>query len=239
MNLWEISNQCLKVAITDDWIYNVNSEYYWKTFLIFPSYPVLKIFVHLFVEPLKPLLSNVEDNISFLKINNCGFSISCDWCSIVNGVLETVRVNLNKKPELLDQVDFETLYKLFVIKQYVYFFDDDWPKERINKHCRRLFGNILTKDNAERLHIIAKCYAYAEDTEEKWCPFKRAAKLYYRNPKYMSLSERNIRKFGKIISKTKLVCHHCNDFLNQTIQRKKTDNYIFQPMLDYLVNISG
>ena len=109
--LLEISNQCIRIAITDGWIYNVNSYYLWKGIKLFPSYPVLKIFIDLFVEPLKPLLQNVGDNISFLNFNNCGFSISCDWCSIVNGVLETVRVNLNKDPELLDQVDFVYLNK--------------------------------------------------------------------------------------------------------------------------------
>lgn len=219
--------------ITEEWLYNANSYYFWKGITIFPSYPVLKIFIHLFVEPLKPLLSNVGDNISFLNINNCAFSISCDWCSIANGVLETIRINLNKNPELLDQVDFDKP------KMCLYFVNDDWSKERINKHRAKLFGNILTEDNAERLHLIAKFYAYAEYTEKRWCPFKRAAKLYYRNKKYMSLSERNIRKFGKIISKVdNIKCHNCNDFLNKTIQRNKTDNYIFQPMLDYLIRLT-
>jgi hypothetical protein len=233
MDLWEISNQCLKIAITDDWIYNVNSYYLWKGIKLYPSYPVLKLFIILFIEPLKPLLHNVGDNISFLKINNCVFSISCDWCSIVNGVLETVRINLNENPELLDQVDFDKL------NLCLYFINDDWSKERINRYRTKIFGKILTEDNAERINLITKFYAYAEETEEKWCPFKRAAKLYYRNPKYMSLTERNIRKFGKIISKTNIKCQNCNFELNKTIKRKKTDNYIFQPMLYYLSMVDG
>jgi hypothetical protein len=232
MDLREISNQCFRIAITDDLIYNVNSYYLWKGLIIFPSYPVLKLFIILFIEPLKPLLRNVGDNISFLNINNCLFSISCDWCSIVNGILETVRINLNENLELLDQVDFDKL------NLCLYFINDNWSKERINRYRTKIFGNILTKDNAERLHLITKFYVYAEETEKRWCPFKRAAKLYYRNPKYMSLTERNIRKFGKIISKTNIKCQNCNFELNKTIKRKKMDNYIFQPMLEYLKMIT-
>jgi len=239
MDLWEISNQCLKITLADETTWNMNPYYFWKGIKLFPSYPVLNLFLFVLVKPMKPLLRNVGDNISFLNINNCAFSISCDWCSIVNGTLETVRVNLNKKPELLDHVDFSPICNFIKLNQVVCFFDDTWSTERINKHRGKLFGTILTEDNSERLHLIAKLYTYLEYTEKKWCPFKRAAKLYYRNPKYMSLTERNIRNFGKIISKTKLVCHHCNFELNKTITKKKTDNYIFQPMLDYLVNISG
>jgi hypothetical protein len=228
MDLWEISNQCLKILITDELFWNANSYYFWKGIKLYPSYPVLKLFIILFIEPLKPLLHNVGDNISFLNINNCVFSVSCDWCSIVNGVFETVRINLNENPELLEQVDFDKL------KKGLYFINDDWSKERINRYRTKIFGKILTEDNAERLNLITKFYAYSEETEEKWCPFKRAAKLYYRNPKYMSLSERNIRKFGKIISKTNIKCQNCNFELNKTIKRKKMDNYIFQPILYYL-----
>jgi hypothetical protein len=239
MDLWAISNQCFRITIADEMTWNSNPYYFWKGILIFPSYPNLIIFAHMFVEPVKPLLRNVGDNISFLKINNCAFSISCDWCSLVNGTLETIRINLNKYPELLDQVDFVTLRRLDTLTKIVFFFEKERPIERINKHRARLFGNILTEDNADKLSLIAKFYSYTEILEKRWCPFKRAAKLYYRNPKYMSLTERNIRNFGKIVSKYPLVCNNCNFELNQTIRRKKTDNYIFQPLLEYLINISG
>jgi hypothetical protein len=148
-----------------------------------------------------------------------------------NGV-ETVRINVLQNPELLENVDFVKLSKI------LYVLNDHWSKEIINKHRKRLFGSILNDDNAEQLQLITKLYVRSAELEKRWCPFKRAAKLYYRNPKYMSLTERNIRKFGKIISKTNIKCQNCNFELNKTIQRKKTDNYIFQPMLDYLVNIS-
>jgi hypothetical protein len=227
MDLWNISNQCVKIWVTDEFTWNLNSYYFWKGLKITPFYFQLKLFIVLFIDPLKPLLRNVGDNISFLNINNCFFSVSCDWCSIVNGVLETVRINVLKNPELLDQVDFVTLNKCF------YFINDDWSIKRIDRSCKRLFGSI---GNADNLRMITKFYVYAEYTEKKWCPFKRASKLYYRNPKYMSLTDRNIRKFGKIISKTDIKCHNCNFELNKTIKRKKTDNYIFQPIKDYLVN---
>ena len=165
--LWEIQNQCLNTLITEDWKFNSEPYFLWKGIHIFPSYPVLKAFVHLFVEPLKPLLHNVGNNISFLKINNCIFAISCDWCSIVNGVLETVRVNLNKNPELLDQVDFKTLN---VCLCFIY----DWiPNYVIDKRHKKLFGYITNANNSERLRLITKFYVYAEYTEAKWCPFKR------------------------------------------------------------------
>ena len=233
MDLWNISNQCVKIWVTDDFTWNSNPEYFWEGLMIGPFYPFLKIFIVLLADPLKPLLRNVGDNISFLNINNCFFSASCDWCSIVNGVLETFRINVLKNPKLLENVDFVTLRK------YLYFINDHWSKDRINKYRKRLFGSILNDDNAEQLQLITKLYVRAEEVEKKWCPFKRASKLYYRNDKYMSLTDRNIRKFGKIISKTDIKCHNCNFELNKTIKRKKTDNYIFQPIKDYLINISG
>lgn len=228
--LIHISNQCLQICITDDWARHANHRYFWKGIRIFPWYPILKLFIILFIDPLKPLLHGANEYISFLNMNNSAFTLSCDWCSIVNGSLEAVRVNLLNNPELLDAVDFTQLNKCF------YFVDDSWSYKRITKHCNKLFGSILNENNRDRLRIITKFYAYAEYTEKRWCPFKRASKLYYRNKQYIDPTERNIYEFGRwITSNGPIECHKCNKLCNKRIKPVKTDNYVFQLLLDYIV----
>jgi hypothetical protein len=96
MDLWAISNQCINIWITDEFTWNSNPEYFWEGLMIAPFYPFLKLFIVLIADPLKPLLRNVGKNISFLNINNCFFSVSCDWCSIANGVLHLCALKVPK-----------------------------------------------------------------------------------------------------------------------------------------------
>ena len=48
--------------------------------------------------PLKRILHNLDNNVCFLdideKFNN--IRISCDWCSICNGIMETAKQNIIK-----------------------------------------------------------------------------------------------------------------------------------------------
>jgi hypothetical protein len=49
--------------------------------------------------------------VSFLDIgeNDDVFIVGCDWCSIVNGIVETARQNIRGNDGLLSLIDFERL----------------------------------------------------------------------------------------------------------------------------------
>jgi hypothetical protein len=77
---------------------------------VLPHYINLKIFMRTF-HFLKPALRNLNNNICFLDIHEKyeNIKIACDWCSICNGVFETVKQNINDDPGLLKEIDVQKI----------------------------------------------------------------------------------------------------------------------------------
>ena len=78
---------------------------------IFPFFYLNKGFAR-FYYGLPCALFNIETNVSFLQIDMKGsdfISLSCDWCSIMNGMIETAKTNLLYDPILSDLLDMPNL----------------------------------------------------------------------------------------------------------------------------------
>ena len=78
---------------------------------IMPHYPFLKIIMNYLFVPLKYTLYNLDKNVCFMEIDDkySNIRISCDWCSICNGIVETAKSNIVTNPKITKTIDFENL----------------------------------------------------------------------------------------------------------------------------------
>jgi len=204
---------------------------------IMPHYPFLKIIMNYLFIPLKPSLHNLNKNVCFLdiedKYNN--IKISCDWCSICNGIMETAKQNIIENPKLVKQIDF---YGLKTIDMYLNFIlidrEEKLTNNVIEKWCEITFGQITID-----LLLFSQIYLKIEMIELRWCPFKRSKEFYYRNKdkRYLEPTEKMIYKIGKILTKHETVtCNNCPKLVNENWKYTKSNKQsIFQPLLDYMI----
>ncbi len=214
---------------------------------IYPYYYNLKKFMSFF-EILKPALKGLENNVCFLNIdiNKC-IIINCDWCSLCNGVIETVKQNLISNPELINKIDFK---KLLSFDNY---FDDvlinrkfKLTNQDIENYCNNTFHKITID-----LLLISKIYLKLEQIELRWCPFKRSKESYYRNKdnRFLNPTEKSIYEIGKILANNDTItCNNCPKIINDNWKFGKcnttqmglcpldTTKSIFQPLLEYMIN---
>lgn len=206
---------------------------------ILPYYPQLKLWFNYCFTPLKPALYNLNKNICFLDIdknkNITSFILGCDWCSIVNGVIETAKQNIIKTPKLIELIDFEKL------KSYDKYLDfclvnriEKLTNKQIEKWCEYTFGKININ-----LLIFSQLYLKFEIIELRWCPFKRSKEFYYRNKdkRYLEPTEKMIYEVGKILSNYETItCNNCPKIINKNWKYTKSNKHsIFQPFLDYMI----
>ena len=149
-----------------------------ESYKIAPHYFNLKLFMDIFFHPLKSILYNLNKNICFLEINIYDdIKISCEWCSICNGVIHTVKENIIKKPSLIKKINLNKLKKM---EKYLDFILIDrkikLKKKEIIKWSKKTFNKI----SIDYL-LISSIYLKLELIELRWCPFKRSKKFYYRN----------------------------------------------------------
>lgn len=204
---------------------------------ILPYFPVLKIFMNFYFMALKPALHNLDKNVCFLDIDDKynGIRISCDWCSICNGIMETAKNNIIKKPKLLKHIDFE---KLNYIDKYLDFILVDrkqkLTKKKIKTWCENTFGTITPE-----LLLLSQIYLKGEMIELRWCPFKRSKEFYYKNKddKFLEPTKKIIYEIGKILSKDETItCNNCPKVVNKNWKYTKCSTQsIFQPLLDYMM----
>jgi len=190
--------------------------------------------------PLKPVLHNLDKNVCFLDIaenkETISFVVSCDWCSICNGIVETAKSNIVKNPKLVKRIDFE---KLKIIDIYLDFCLVDrvekLTNEKIEEWCENTFGKMSID-----LLLFSQIYLKLEMIELRWCPFKRSKELYYRNTdkRYLEPTEKIIYEVGKILSKHETItCNNCPKVVNENWKYTKSNKHsIFQPLLDYMID---
>jgi hypothetical protein len=205
---------------------------------IMPYYLVLKsITKHLFT-PLKPALYNLDKNVCFLDIDDkySNIRISCDWCSLCNGIVETAKQNIIKTPKITKSIDFE---KLKIINKNLDNVLVDRTErvtnEKIEEWCENTFGK-----KSNELLLFSQIYLKIEMIELRWCPFKRSKEFYYRNKdnRYLDPTEKTIYEVGKILSKYEMiVCTNCPKVVNEKWKYTKSNKHsIFQPLLDYMID---
>jgi hypothetical protein len=198
------------------------------------------MWVKYYFTPLKPALKNLENNISFLNLipnrTTMPMMIGCDWCSICNGVMETVKHNVLNDPSLINLIDFKSLSVAFD-----YFEDalssrsEKLSDKVIEEWCEKTFGSKTIK-----LLLLSKLYLQLELIELSWCPFKRSKETYYRNQdkRFLNPSEELYYEIGRILSSTDeiITCNNCPKVINETINHSSQPNSLFQPFLDYIID---
>jgi len=204
---------------------------------IMPYYPFLKIVLNFLFKPLKPALQNLDNNVCFLEIGEKyeNIKLSCDWCSICNGIMETAKQNIIADPKLLKEIDFK---KLKFIDKYLDFILVDRTEkiqtEKIEDWCQTTFGTTTTD-----LLLLSRMYLKLEMIELRWCPFKRSKEFYYRNTdeRYLEPTKKIIYELGEILSKYETVnCNNCPKLINENWKYTKSNKEsIFQPLLDYMM----
>ena len=90
-----------------------NSEGY----KIIPTVFFLRKIMNYLFTPLIPALYNLDENVCFLEIDDKynNIKISCDWCSICNGIVETAKQNIIKNHNLLKKSILKNLEHLINI----------------------------------------------------------------------------------------------------------------------------
>jgi hypothetical protein len=209
---------------------------------IMPHYPFQKFIMIYLFRSLIPALKNLNKNICFLDIDEKydNIKISCDWCSICNGIMNTVKQNIIKNPKLLKEIDYE---KLKIFNNYVDFILIDRTKKitdkQIEKWCNKTFKKIINDKNINNLLLLSQLYLKAESIELRWCPFKRSKEFYYRNKdkRYLEPTEKMIYEVGKILSKYETMkCNNCPKVVNANWKyTKSNEKSIFQPLLNYMM----
>lgn len=217
--------------------YNNNIGTFIELVKIYPHYPFLKFIMNYLFFPLKPVLHNLDKNVCFLDIPETYnmLRISCDWCSICNGIVETTKQNIIKNPKLVKQIDF---LKLKIADKYLNFVLVDRTEKIENKKIKEWCKSTFGKTNTHLL-LLSSLYVKIEMIELRWCPFKRSKEFYYRNKdnRYLEPTEKMIYKVGKILSKYETItCNNCPKVVNDKWKYTKSNKQsIFQPLLDYMM----
>lgn len=230
--LWDIHNKTEWFDFFGDWGAYVPMRNYntiREGILIGYSYPFMRFVCDYCYEPFKHLLFGLEDNVSFMEIE-CDFRRGCDWCSLTNGMCETVRINLQRNPDApLDITKLEILNSYFDIvlaNRKTKVIADEW--------CLATFGKITRE-----LLLFSQIYLKVEQIELRWCPFKRSRETYYRNKdvRYLEPSVQMMYEVGKILATNDTItCNNCPKLLNQCDQfPRATTPSLFQPLLDAML----
>lgn len=198
---------------------------------------MLKLCMKYVFVPLKYALYNLDEKVSFIEIDD-KYSIirmGCDWCSILNGIVETAKSNIVKNPELVKRIDFE---KLKFGEKYLDFILVDRTERLTNEKIEEWCENTFGKKTIDLL-LFSQIYLKFEMIELRWCPFKRSKEFYYRNKdeRYLEPTEKMIYEVGKILSKHETItCNNCPKVVNKSWKYTKSNKHsIFQPLLDYMM----
>jgi hypothetical protein len=206
----------------------------YESIFVAPLYPQLKLFVNVVLEMI-PLLDGLEQNVCFMTItDDTTFKIACDWCSLVNGCVETIKQNLIKHPDkrhlITNMQACDTYLDLILLRRTTKLTDTD-----AEHWCQTTFGY---SDND--LLLFSRIYLKLEMIELRWCPFRRSRKLYYRNKdkRYLPVSKQTIFEVGRILETHETItCNNCPKIVNDNWQYAKCDTQsIFQPLLDSIIS---
>lgn len=232
--LLKIQNKAIKIYIKDCHPALTKNDEHWR---VLPNIVNLKIFMRTF-HILKPALSKIDDNICFLDIHEKyeNIKIGCDWCSICNGMFETLKQNLIENPDLIKKINMK---KIHFFNKYLDFVlnnrETKITDNEIEEWCKKTFHK-KTND----LLLLSSIYLKLECIELRWCPFKRSKEFYYRNKdkRYLVPTEKVIYKIGKILSKHETItCNNCPKIINENWKYSKSNKKsMFQPLLDYMMN---
>ena len=237
--LFNISNKTVKTYIMFGVDMDGGNNNLVEGIKIMPHYLGLKSITKYLFTPLKPSLYNLDKNVCFMEIDDkySNIRISCDWCSICNGIVETAKSNIVKNHKITKSIDFEKLkyadkYLDFILVDRV----EKLTNEKIEEWCENTFG----KKSIDLLLFSQICLKI-EMIELRWCPFKRSKEFYYRNKdkRYLEPTEKMIYEVGKILSNYETIaCNNCPKVVNKNWKDTKSNKHsIFQTLLDYMMDV--
>lgn len=238
--LLEIANKALCIGIYDiPYIIDAPVGRFVEGIKIYPSYVFLKFWMYACYTPLLPALRGLDTNVCFVMEKGFFpiFRVSCDWCSICNGILETAKQNIIRDPELIAYIDFN---RLRYIDIYLDFILAD-RTDKITADTTRIWCEQTFSRTTPELLLFSSVYLKLESVELKWCPFKRSKELYYRNKdaRYLLPTESIIYEVGRILAQPEhetITCNNCPKVINEhfAFTGSNTDS-IFQPLLDSMM----
>jgi hypothetical protein len=233
--LLDISNKTAFNVLTNIHLLNYNIYDYRELIHLASFLPQLRYLLYDIFVPLKSALQNLDRNVSFVNIDNVFVKNSCDWCSIVNGIMETAKQNIINQPELVKHIDFERLnypdnyFDIVLLGR-----TEKVTAEQVETWCSNTFGQVTPG-----LLLFSRIYLKLEQIELRWCPFKRSKEFYYRNrdKRYLELTEQTMYEVGKILSKYETItCNNCPLVINAEWKyTKNNEDSMFQPLLDYMM----
>jgi hypothetical protein len=182
---------------------------------IVPLYWTMRLFYTHGFTALRPALSGLDKNICFINTDHESLKLSCDWCSIVNGTVETAKINLQDSPQLWPTIDSE---KLKIIDRYLDFALSA-RKTKITRPEAAAFARAAFKMADEPQIIFSLIFLKLEQIELRWCPYKRAC-TYYRakDPRYLPHDKKTIYEVGRILSEHETItCNNCPRVVNQAL----------------------
>jgi hypothetical protein len=186
--------------------------------------------------PLRHCLAGLNDNVSFLytvlPANMELFRVSCDWCSLCNGMIHTAVENLRRHPHLSDTITPEILRFSRFLDRALARRQHRVSSSEIMTWCRHTFGRYTPS-----LVVVSKIYLQLEQVELRWCPFKRTKAAYYRNgdKRYVTPTLQNIQKIGAVLARNETVsCEQCPRAVNAALPTRP-EMSLFEPLLSYMV----
>jgi len=217
----------------------MNNNYFSEALKIIPFYPLLKFLMECYFNPLLKVLDNLDENICFIEIDDKyeNIKISCDWCSICNGIIETAKQNIINKPELISFINFE---KLVLFDNYLDFILIDRKEKITNDQIYQWTNNTFNTNTINKdILLLGSLYLKLELVERRWCPFKRSKEFYYRNKdnRFLDPTEQVINEIGDILNKYETItCNNCPKIVNEKWKYTKSNTKsIFKPLLDHLM----
>lgn len=185
----------------------------------------------------KPLTIGYPKNVgAFVSFTRVPFDpavkISCDWCSLCNGILEYIKQSITmelENAEYIDEFFKSTMVSLFLLT-YVAFIPFWIPYLLgISPHTKdewidtdTLFktkDQILPRSTSNGLYMVASMYNLIQGYEPRWCAYRHMKDIFVSHPKYQHFIDcKNydmLYRSGKVLSTYgKIDCHRCSDLLN-------------------------
>lgn len=199
----------------------------WRREWVWPDLPNLYI-PFILKRALRVPSGRLRQNVVFLSVNYPEtLRVSCDWCSIINGLVHTALEEL-QGGTIVSSIDSTTVrniasvlydrirYRTTITKQDI----TEWIHSKLPTTLR---GSV-------DVWSFAYLYIVLERIELRWCPFKRAVGYYrhkdtrYANLPVDPLTRRSLLEIGRILDKDHTIkCTNCPALVNQNTQYRNTN----------------
>lgn len=190
---------------------------------------------------------NIRDYISFTRFINISKynadKISCDWCSMVNGVVHFIIDRTRCSPiktASFNLVLDEILTRLFKYVDYYSSLSKLVPNRiLIETYARRMVYQSKDNDWTNIQCKLMELKLIVNTIEQTWCPFKHLKEMAFENDYtiYDSNVIGELKEASERLKKHGIIdCKQCPLIISSTYPLMEEDS-IMKPFLDLLVDI--